>query len=305
MTPYEFQTSLFRNVISSVETSAVAIVKSLKAHTFPSRIVNFPKTQDIKGTVVVGNQGKVEKQLQKNEKILSTILASIRGFVIPKKFEVTNFPKFPEIPKPLSEVSVKNFPKIPDYPKEIKISNQPIEQLESITLKGSEIVKAIKSLKLDPTIRVEAPKTERVVIPAPTVTVNEKEIDYEKLADAVSSKIPEIDYSKLSKSIGEVLARGLISTGGSGGGRSKALLDSKNRTVTAPDYFIADEITVDGTTYTGNQAADGRWYLMRVASNPTVVRYASSSNNPDIQGYVDAWDSRESLEYDYPSEVNF
>lgn len=207
------------NIISAVENSAIAQVKSLKDHVFSSRITNFPKTQDIKGTVVVGNQKNVEAKLKDVGSLLKDIKKVILDYKAPSSIEVSNFPspeKHPDFPK---SFEVSNFPKFPEPLKEVKISNHPIEQLEGISAELEKVRTAIKAIKLDPTINVEAPKKETVVVPAPVVNVTEKSIDYEKLAQSIASQIPGIDYQKLSEVLVKEMA-GMVITGGGGGGRS-------------------------------------------------------------------------------------
>lgn len=205
------------NIISAVENSAVAQVKSLKDHVFSSRITNFPKTQEVKGTVVVGNQKNVEAKLKDVGSLLKDIKKAISDYKAPGSIEVSNFPspeKFPDFPK---EIKVNNFPKFPEPLKEVKISNHPIEQLEGISAELEKVRTAIKAIKLDPTINVEAPKKETVVVPAPVVNVTEKSIDYKKLAQSIASQIPGIDYQKLSEVLVKEMAGMVITSGGRSG----------------------------------------------------------------------------------------
>jgi hypothetical protein len=253
------------SVINTIEQTAIASVRSIKAHVFSTKIINFPKTQEVKGTVVVGNQKNVEKQLQKIERPLPSILEAIKAIAFPKSFEVSNFPKYPEPPR---SVEVSNFPP-PLQLKEIRVSNQPTEELQGIQEQMGKVEKAVKALKLDPTINVQAPKPERVVVPPAQVTLNEKEIDYEKLSIAIADKMPEgIDYKKIADAIGKKLAEGLVSLGGSHSkNSSSSSQDSIKIKETSPtdatkanpslvvSYNAAGDVvllekTIGGTTYT-------------------------------------------------------
>lgn len=208
--------SAIANIIGAVENSAIAQVKSLKDHVFSSRITNFPKTQDVKGTVVVGNQKNVEIKLKDIGQTLKDLKKAVIEYKAPDSIKVTNFPtpeKFPDFPK---EIKVSNFPK-QEVVREIEVTNQPVQELENIGEALTEVKKAIKGIKLAPVINVEAPKKETVVVPAPNVVLQEKELDYEKLSKAIASEMPGIDYKKLSEVLVKEMAGMVITSGGKGG----------------------------------------------------------------------------------------
>jgi len=61
--------TIISRIIETIQNTAIASVRAIKENVFNVNIKNFPKTQDIKGTVVVGNQRKVEKLLKDLKKI--------------------------------------------------------------------------------------------------------------------------------------------------------------------------------------------------------------------------------------------
>lgn len=312
MNQYEFVTGLVKNIITAIENSAVASVRSLRTNIYSSKILNFPKTQTVKGTVTVGNQKNVEKEIKDTRKTILDIVSFLKSFKLPKSIEVSNFPEYPKFPEHPKSIEVSNFPKYPDFPKEIKINNQPVEQLENIATRGGEMIKAIKALKLNPTIRVEAPKPERVIIPPPTVTLKEKEIDYERLADAVSKKTQSIDYEKLAQAVSSKIAEMVVTVGG-GGSSSKYVFQDKNGkhslglvnanrqlSVTQEDKWGLNNTSKSGNiTYTGEEDVDLHWIVRKIVksgSNLTMT-YATQVNNPLVTNYDDAWDNKDSLVY--------
>ena len=311
-----------KSILSTIENSAIASVRSVKEHVFPVSVVNFPKTQDVKGTVVVGNQKNVEGKLKEVGTTLKEIKKVVAEYRAPDSIKVSNFPmpeKYPEFPK---SVEISNFPP-PFQLKEIKITNQPTEELQNILVEAGKIVKAVKGLKLDPTINVEAPKPQSVVIPAPQVTVNEKEIDYEKMASVISSQMPEgIDYKKIADAIGKKLSEGLVSISGGGGGsnpfrntsgqRSQPIVsdagflqvDVRNGNIlTSFETNDVDKETVP-IVYNGLEDKDGKWCIQKIdkSAGPS-IRFATITNNNTFDTYATAWSNRADLEYSYFSEA--
>lgn len=68
------------------------------------------------------------------------------------------------------------------------------------------------------------------------------------------------------------------------------------------EYITQDELPNDtGVSYYGFAKKDGTWYVMErdKSSTPYTDRYANVSNNDTIDGYVDAWNNRVDLNYDY------
>ena len=294
--------SFFQSIINAIENTAIQLDQQIQKHLYRVQVTNFPKVQDVKGTVVVGNQKNVERQLQDIKKPLPLILAAIKAIAFPKSFEVTNFPKpekYPEFPK---SVEVSNFPP-QTILKEIKVTNQPTLELLGIRLQLGKVEKAVKGLKLDPTITVEAPKPERVVVPPAQVTLNEKEIDYEKIAEAIAGKMPaEIDYKKMADAVGSKIASMMVVTGG-GHSRSQSV-DIRNANILTS--FETNEVDKSDATYVYNglEDKDGSWCVQRVdKSSGLSVRFASSGNNTSYKTFASAWTDRVILVYGYFSEA--
>ena len=205
-------------IIGTIENTAIASVKAIKGNTFSVRVTNAVKKVDVKGTVTVANQKKVEEQLKAIKSPVREILQTIKSVKFPKSIEVANFPKYPDFPKIPDEVSVKNFPK-QEFPESFEVSNQPIGELRDIKSETSRVVSALKGLKLDPKITVQSPRPERVIVPPANVSVTQQKIDYDKLADLLASQIPNFDYEKLADTLAKEIGAMVITGSGGGGGR--------------------------------------------------------------------------------------
>lgn len=303
--------NIVKNIQDTIWNTGVKSVEALKSHTYDARVKNFPKNQKISGVVSVSNQKRVESELKKGTVTQKTILKWLKGFKLPTEIKISNFPKFPEFKFPKS-FEVSNFPKPPEPIKNIRVSNQPTTEIKEISSKLVDVVNSINKLKLDPKINVQAPPSEKIIVPAPDVMVTQQEIDYKKLAESFPKPVvaKEIDYEKLA----DAIASKVVTIGGggsSGGGNSfydrsgrpaRAMVDAEGRVVTSPDYFIADKGKIGDVLYTGNENSEGAWYMMRL--NGDEIRYASNNNNNNIT-YEAAWTNRASLVYDYPSKVEF
>ena len=300
------------NIQTTIENAAIASVNAIKANVFDVKVRNFPKTQKVNGVVSVSNQKRVEKELKIANVTQKSVLKWLKGLKFPTSIKVDNFPepqKFPDFP---TEIKVKNFPKQKEYPKNIRVLNQPTKEIKAVDKSVKAVADAVKKLKLNPQINVEAPKMPPINVPEPRVTVTQKDIDYQKLADLIP--VPEeLNYDLLAEKIAKVLGEMVVSIGGgkSGGGNSfydrqgrpaRATLDDKGRILTSPDYFIADKEVGSTVTYTGNENSEGAWYIMMVSGD--AIRYASNNNN-EGKTYEQAWAARAELEYDYPSKVEF
>lgn len=299
MMDFKLLSKVVGNITTTIQQTAIASVRSVKAHTFFSKITNFPKTQDVKGTVIVANQKKVEKELKDSKKIHRSVLDWLKSFKLPKSFEVSNFPKQPDFPEFPEKIEVSNPTKIPPYPKSIRVSNQPTKEINKISAGLVAVVKAIKALKLNPTINVEAPEPEKVVVPAPNVTVTQEKIDYKKLAKLLAEQVPEFDYKKM----GEVIADNQLDAitvgggGSSGHGGSKGMIISGSNPL---EKYRAADIDQAGINiwYYGFTDKDGAWYIMEENKTVNSFRFISGSS-----GYITSWAERDTLEYDYLYEA--
>jgi len=303
------------NIINTIQNVGIASVNAIKAHTFGVTVKNFPKNQTVSGTVTVANQKNVEKKLSDSHLTQKSVLGWLKAFKLPTSINVGNFPKAPEFPKFPEGFKISNFPKQLPFPKNIRITNQPTAEIKKLNTEMKSLKKAVKAIKLDPKINVTPPVSEKIVVPAPSVTLTQDKFDYKKLSSLMPKPAKELDYKKLSESIASEIAQSIVTVGGGGssggngfinrdGTPGKALVDSKHRVITNPDYFIADkETTAADVIYTGNENSWGDWFMMRVDGDQ--IRYASSSNNTGYPDYANAWDNRVGLEYDYPSNVDF
>jgi hypothetical protein len=312
-------------IIKTIENSAIAIVSSLRKHTFKIVVTNPVKKVDIKGTVIVGNQRKIEEKLKSLKSVLDKIEITNRG-INRKKYDV-------EVLNPVTKLDVIGLDEVggeiiktntsldklsKDVQslhtplgelKKVEISNQPIKELEKLEKELGKITKAIGKLKLEPNITVTPASLPKVIVPPATVTVEKQEIDYKKFGDSIN--IPEMDYNKLAKIIAKEIG-GMVITGGGGGGtsyafkdeqgnRGHALVDSyghiliSSQDITAK-YQICDKDDDDENVinYFGFTDKNGAWYILRENLTNKTYRYIKGDND-----YESNWTNRSSLTYDY------
>lgn len=310
---FKLLSNIVKNIQDTIWNTGVESVKSLRSHTYDTKVVNFPKVQKINGIVSVSNQKRVEKELAKSTILQKSVLNWLKSFKLPTEMKVSNFPPpTKQIPFPES-FKISNFPPPVEPIKNIRVSNQPTQEIKDVGKLVRAVEKAVKALKLDPTINVQAPKAEKVIVPPANVTVTQQEIDYKKLA-ALIPVAKELDIKKLAEAIAKEIAESVVSLGGGGsssGGNSfydrsgrpaRATLDDRGRVLTSPDYFVVDKEVGTTVTYIGNENSEGAWYMMMISGDN--FRYASSSNNAGLT-YAEAWADKENLVYDYPSKVSF
>lgn len=279
------------NIQNTIETAAITSVRAIKAHTFAVTIKNFKKVQDIKGTVTVANQKRVESELKKSNKLQTKLLDWLQNFKPPTSINVDNFPDYPEFPEFPKEIRVTNMVDMPEYPKKIRISNQPTKEIKAVADRISSLEKTVKALKLNPKINVEAPKPERVVVPPANVSVTQQEIDYDRLAALIP--VPDkIDYEKLGDILATKIAEMAVTVGGGGGSRKEGLDDLTR------NYNISDKDIENDIKYYGFVGKSGDWYILREDTTDNTYRYVKGSS-----GYLTNWNNRESLTYDYYHEV--
>ena len=282
---------IVKNLQDTIANTAVGSSRALMAHTFSTKIKNFPKVQKVNGIVTVTNQKRVEKELKINGVTLKTILKWLKSFKLPKEIKVSNFPSFPKQLAFPKEFKISNFPKFPEFPKNIRISNQPTKELKEVSKRLESVEKAIKGLKLNPTIKVQAAKADKVVVPPANVSVTQQEIDYERLAELIPVT-EQLDIIKLAEAIASEVAGLVVSVGG-GGGTRKEGLDDLTRA-----YNIADKDDVGATKYFGFTGRTGNWYILRENTTNQTYRYVKGSS-----GYTTNWTGRAALSFDYYNEV--
>ncbi len=320
---FETLSQVLKTIIATVENTAVAMVKSVKKHTFKVSVTNQVKKVDVSGTVIVGNQKKVEEKIKKLDSTVKSLITTTK--VLNKKkydVEVLNFPQNLEITN-LEEVNseivktnsaldkvsqnVQSLHKPLGELKEIRVENQPLKELKKLETELGKITKAIGKIKLSPEINVSPASLPEVIVPPATVTVEKQEIDYDKMANAIV--IPEINYNKLAKILSKEMS-GMVITGGGGGGtsyafkdeqgnRGHALVDSyghilvSSQDITAK-YQIADKNDEDDVKYYGFTDTDGAWYILKEDDINKTYRYIKGDSD-----YPDSWTNRSTLSYDY------
>lgn len=279
------------NIQTTISNTGLNVVNSLKAHTFKTRVSNFPKTQAIKGTVTVANQRNVEKEVKSGNKLLKSILAGIKGIKFPKMIGINNFPKYPDQKDFPKEFKISNFPKQPPFPKNIRVSNQSTKELKEIYKCVETVNESVKKLKLSPTIKVEAPKPEKIIIPAPNVSVTQEKLDLKALAKLMP-KQEKIDYKKIGEAVAKSMAEATISVGGGGGSRKEGQDDLTR------EYNVSDKDAVNLIRYYGFIGRSGHWYILKENTSTEEYRYIKGSSD-----YESNWTGRADLEYDYYHEV--
>ena len=303
---------IVKNIQDTITNTVIGSSRSLMGHTFKVKTINFPKIQKINGIVTVSNQKRVEKELKTNGVTLKTIFKWLKSFKLPKEIKVSNFPNFPKhIPYP-TKMEVSNFPTPVEPIKNIRVSNQPTKEIKDLSKLLKAVEKAVKGLKLDPTIKVQAPRAEKVIVPAPQVSVTQQEIDYEKLASLIP--IAEtLDIDKLSESIAKEIAASMVTVGGGGSGGKYAFRDSNGK----PSHGIVNDLHQQSTvvedrwglnntnkagniTYTGQEDIDGNWIIRKITKTGSniAMSYATEINNASVTTYTDAWNDRTTMTYD-------
>jgi hypothetical protein len=312
---FQLLQQIVKSIISAIQESTISAVKVLRGSTFSAKVVNIPKTQTIKGTVTVGNQKNLEKEikvLDKSIKQLKDVAASIK---IPDKMEITNFPtpeKYPDFPK---TIEVSNQPKeirisnTKDF-KEVSVKNQPTKEIKDVIVAVEKLSKDIRALKLDPKINVEAPM---VNIPKTEIKFPEIPVppSAEEIADSLYTSDPKrfipvrlSDGEEFYKALTEIVTTasgGVIPFTGTDGRARRAMVDDLGRLVIAggsASYYFMDSELVGSINYSGYQSSDGLWYIEKHEEDTTTAstRYASNKNNAIT--YTDAWANKETIIYE-------
>jgi len=304
---------IVKNIQDTIANSAIGSSRALMAHTFKTKTVNFPKTQKINGIVTVSNQKRVEKELKTGNIIQRSVLKWLKGFKLPTSMKVSNFPPLrKQLPYP-TKMEVSNFPPPVKPIKNIRVSNQPTKEIKDLGKLIKQVKTAIGGLKLDPTIKVQAPKADKVIVPPASVSITQQEIDYKKLAKLIPVQ-KEIDYKKLSEAIASEIAGSIVSIGGGGSGGGKyAFRDSSGEpshgivndlhqqsTVSEERWGLNNTSKAGNITYTGQEDVNGNWIIRKITKTGSniAMSYATVINNPTVITYTDAWDDRTTMTYD-------
>lgn len=321
---YQFVIKLVQSIIDTITNVSGDVVSAFKSHTFAVNVKNPVKKVDVKGQVVVSNLKNLDKPLENIKKAVfgvSEAVAQRSNEVVVKNFpeevKISNFPKS-KIEDLLADL-IKNVYTLhkPLSDKEFTIKQMPGVVVENLEFENGKIVKAIKGLKLDPKINVQAPKPDRIVVPPAQVNVEQIEIDYEKLAKSIAGEIPEIDYKKLASVLSKEMS-GIVVTGGGGGGKfafktsdgsgTYGLVDNDRHLQVdvvstigpevEPDYYLHDVEEQETYIYIGYITTTGLWRIKQVVAETGVTRYAKGTT-----AYTTNWTNRESLTYGYINEI--
>lgn len=308
---------ILSKIIKTIEDAAVATVRSLSktitTHTYKVEVKNPVKKVGVEGAVEVTNHPDITPEIKK-------LVAAIEGLKKPltphKGVKVENFPKFPAFPQ---------------FPKEFKVSNlsnkTELSNINVIVNALGELEKVVKKIKLDPTIKVEAPI---VNLPAPTVKVEKTP------SPVVNVEAPDLsEFKKIMKFLESLDAKNPLAVRLSDGVKFYKAVDRlaeayvANNSAPFQDFGNNDarpvvnrngelQVTVADTwdvndvekvssalTYFGEESVDGKWRVREVvrAGVLTTIRHATVRNNPDVDGYGNAWIDRADLVYGYAREA--
>jgi len=316
---YQFVLDITNRIIKTIENVAIVGVKTLRntiiTHTYPVKVTNPVSKVDVKGTVIVANQSKVEQEIKKTLQLLQEIKKVLPSL---KDVSVGNFPKYPEFPK---------------YPTEIKVSN--LKNTTEITNWGeilksiSNLEKSVEKLKLNPKISVESPVIPAPIVnvpkqEAPHITLNEKEVDLKPVQKAIDdlTKVWETfsarnplavrlsdgkAFYKAIDRLSESIANNSSPFQTSTGADARPYVDeNSNIVVTTNDTWglnNTEEIT--DTKYLGKENVGGKYQIIRIITDGDAkdLKYATIRNNPNIGDYTEAWAERTSLDYGLVSET--
>jgi hypothetical protein len=211
---FDILKNLFQSVINSIQNTGVSAVKTLKDNTFKVSVINPVKKVEVEGSVVVKNQSYLESKVLKIDESIKELDKSVKNEAkLERTVKVSGLEKMSSKSNQLTSEITKAIKEI-KIPKSFEVSNQ-IDNTSSIKEmigKVSDVEQAVKRLKLDPQIHIEAPKP--VIVPPSSVTVEKTEIDYQKLSEAITKKLPEgIDYKKLSSVLSKEMSSIVISGG--------------------------------------------------------------------------------------------
>jgi hypothetical protein len=271
-------------LLKQLETITTVAVTSIRSNIFKVTVGNFPKTQDVKGTVIVGNlKGEMRDLTRKIEAVEKAVINKI----YPDSVTVKNMK---DMPMPEKVV-------IPEYPKEITVKNPQerveVSNFEVVIKELSKIGKKIDSIELSPKVTVEAPQVTVEAAKAPIVKIPEAE---KLFSDDPKKYIPVrlTDGEEFYEAVNSVV-RSLNRT-------KKVEVTNGNILAT----FETNDVDKVSSTllYNGLEEKDGNWCVQRVdsAGGDVEVRFATIVNNGNMD-YTHAWDDRLSLVYGYFSEA--
>ena len=73
----------------------------------------------------------------------------------------------------------------------------------------------------------------------------------------------------------------------------------------AEEWMLNDIDVTNGDTYYGYESKKGYWYMKKMteSAGDFVIRHATIKNNRQVEGYSEAWGSRDSLTYGVSDEA--
>lgn len=304
--------SSLSSLIGTIQNTAIASVKSLRSNLYQVKVVNPVTKVEVKGTVTVGNQRNLEskvsqvekaiKELDKSVKSESRLERTVKVSNQTSKVLISNLDGVEKLSKEGNSL-VSNLIKSVQslhIPTKFEVTNQidPNPEIKRVVSALGDVEKAVKGLKLDPTINVAPP--ERLVVPPAQVNVEKTEIDYQKLSEAISSQIPEFDYQKLADVLSKEIASMVVTVGGSRGGASHTSRLNNGQ------EFVNNRKVEGLITYYGTEKPTGEWLIRKDDAtdiNNMVETYASAKNNPTKTTYSSAWSAKTTLTYGLYSDT--
>lgn len=295
---YQDRTAQLSALEDTVVKAFSVLIQFMDGKTTKTEVTNQLKsisTPDV--DKVVQAVSKLDKDILSNKLDLKPVVDALNGM----KRELGLIPK--------------SHPKMPEAKEDVRVTN-----LKEIKLDTSEVVSAIKALKLD----VKAP------------IINEKEVDLTPLKNvmldllkAVNAqkpvvipefpKIPETDLSKVEKKLDEsnkhlkAIVDKPVGGGGGGGGNGSPYVDSTGKMVyvevtpagkipvdTAAATYITvlrtdtldPQITYVGKAVPGTLTSDAAWQIASLDENTNLdLLYA------DGGAFTQVYDNREGLTY--------
>lgn len=269
------------NYISrTLETVSSVSVRAIKSHTFSVNVKNHKKVQEVKGTVIVGNQKHLENEIKSLKKGLDSLTRLIDGKKYPETIKISNVSDFPKPIEP-KEVIIPETVTISNPQTKIEITN--IKEIEKYIAK---LEKTVKAIKLDPKIDVKPQITvEPTKVNIPEIIIPESE---KLLSDNPKQYIPVrlTDGEEFYNAISNII-----------GGIKRSLNEVK-----FSDYEVNKIFDIGTTTYFFLETKTASWCVKRI-NEDNEFEYATIVNNPTVITYESATTEYDSLVYGRFSEA--
>lgn len=303
---YEERTAQLRALEYSIVNAFNSLVRFMDGKTTKTEVVNQLKsisTPDV--DKVVKAVSKLDADVLANKLDLKPVVDALNGM----KRELGLIPK--------------SLPKIPEARDSVKVTN-----LSEVKLDTTALEKAVKGLKLDPTIDVKAPI---INVDAPDLQALQGPL-LDLLKAIKNQQYPEIPVTDLktlesqgkdtnkkldeaNKNLKKLIEKPVGGGGGGGSGVSYQTSTGTSVRVTVEDdgsvpvtikadqsagstvyskptdaYALSDIDDSTTTEYYGYEKSDGGWYIKKLASN--AITFVKGSSN-----YSTAWTNRASQTY--------